>query len=1278
MRTRSIWNWQVIQPAVWLTLGLVASFVYLYGPAFAATDLTATERVPVPLFPSQAVILSVLLLTPRRWWWLYLLVYYVLQVIQGAFSGLTLWYGLISNLANVLEPLLGALLLARFSTLPPRFARLAEVGTYVACVTVGSIVGATWGAATRAAAGYPFGESWIGWFLADVIASLILAPTIVLWATAGWRGLRPGSRARLVEAVGLSLTLAVLCTLAFGTTIESAEAAPALLYLPIPGLIWAAVRFGPRGAVTALSFVTVVAIAGAANQLGPFVATSTEASVFTIQVFLLGVGVPLVCLAALVLEGQEAQLRLRQSEQRYRTAVRNLPNTAVLLFDSDARHVFADGRGLSQLGLSPSAIEGKNALEAFPPEIAAVLAPQYAAALAGNEVSLDLVYQTRTYQVQLQPVRNGGRAGGMVILQEITEQRRAEVLAELDRTRTVFFSNVSHEFRTPLTLLIGPLEEALVHAESPLQRERLETAERNANRLLKLTNALLDFARIEAGRMDATFEPVDLPSLTADLAGAFRSAIDLAGLRLVVDCRPLPDGVEVYVDRDLWEKVVLNLLSNALKFTFTGEIGVTLRAVDRGARVELRVRDTGVGIPPEALPRLFDRFYRVRAQRARTQDGSGIGLALVQELVRLHGGTIGVTSQLGVGTEFVVSVPTGHAHLPADRLRSPQDAAAPAHATRAFVDEAIRWSIDAGSPEPHIVPREDVPRVLVADDNADVRTYLARLLGRDYAVDTTRDGASALQSIRENPPDLVIADIVMPRLDGLSLVRAIREDPRTEALPVLLLSARAGEEARVMGLDAGADDYLAKPFAARELVARVGAHLALQKQRERMLLAERSARAEAEVARQTAERVSMRAVSIQAVTTALANAATLRDVGEAVIHHALPVLGAATGMLLLRTDDDDVLTMVAPTGYANSAENQYTRVPLDASLPAAEVVRTLEPLWIESASRVGERFPYWTSRPTGNQAVAALPLLVDDRSVGALVVGFHDERVFAPEDRSFLLILSGQCAAAVHRVQLHDTADAARRQAELALRTRDEFLRTLAHDLKTPLTSLIWHVQVLARGARAESVDSSRLVSTVGAVEASARELMLDIDELRDLVRQQEGASLTLHAGPIDLVTFVGDVVSTTGAASQRLVRVVSAERSVMVDGDRQRLQRALGNLLDNAFKYSPNDSEVVVTVDYAERDGQRWAQVSVQDHGIGIPTADMPFVFDRYHRGANVIDRTAGEGIGLASARQLVESHGGRLTVTSEEGVGSTFIMALPAVPVQAAQAVDGIATPR
>jgi signal transduction histidine kinase len=231
------------------------------------------------------------------------------------------------------------------------------------------------------------------------------------------------------------------------------------------------------------------------------------------------------------------------------------------------------------------------------------------------------------------------------------ESRRAQALAEIDRAKTAFFSNVSHEFRTPLTLMLGPLEELkgeLARSTASLSAahyQQIDFAHRNGLRLLKLVNTLLDFSRIEAGRVQAVYEPTDLAGITAELASVFRSAIEKAGLRLMVDCPDLSE--HAYVDREMWEKIVLNLVSNAFKFTFEGEIEVKLRQADD--HVELTVRDTGTGIPAHELPKLFERFHRVAGAHGRTHEGSGIGLALVQELVKLHGGSVSVDSQYRKG-----------------------------------------------------------------------------------------------------------------------------------------------------------------------------------------------------------------------------------------------------------------------------------------------------------------------------------------------------------------------------------------------------------------------------------------------------------------------------------------------------------------------------------------------------------------------------------------------------------------------------------------------------
>ena len=443
------------------------------------------------------------------------------------------------------------------------------------------------------------------------------------------------------------------------------------------------------------------------------------------------------------------------------------------------------------------------------------------------------------------------------------ERKRAEALAEIDRAKTEFFSNVSHEFRTPLTLMLSPLEDALAEKWlTPRVHEKLDIAHRNSLRLLKLVNTLLDFSRIEAGRIEAVYEPVDLAALTRELASVFRSAIEKAGLNLSVHCELLESTV--YVDREMWEKIVFNLLSNAFKFTFEGEIKVTLR--DAGENVELEVSDTGTGIPVDELPHLFERFHRVKGARGRSYEGSGIGLALVQELVTLHGGVVSVASVLGRGTVFTVSIPTGSAHLPADRIGATRTLASTGLGGQAYVEEASKWLPET---ETHFTGLQRVPspqefsetqttpraRILLADDNADMREYLRRLLAARYTVEAVADGEEALGLARYRDFDLVLSDVMMPKLDGFGLLKALRGDDRTQHIPIILVSARAGEESRVEGMSAGADDYLVKPFSARELLARVEAHLNLQRVRRdaeqalmQMMEREQKARASAEMA----------------------------------------------------------------------------------------------------------------------------------------------------------------------------------------------------------------------------------------------------------------------------------------------------------------------------------------------------------------------------------------------------------------------------------------------
>jgi signal transduction histidine kinase len=436
-------------------------------------------------------------------------------------------------------------------------------------------------------------------------------------------------------------------------------------------------------------------------------------------------------------------------------------------------------------------------------------------------------------------------------------RERAQALAELDRAKTVFFNNISHELRTPLTLLLAPLDDLLARTTlESTDRTLLEIARRGGARLLKLVNSLLEFSRIEAGRIEASYEATDLAGLTTDLASVFRSAFERVGVALTIDCPKLPD--DVYVDRDMWEKIVLNLVSNAFKFTFKGEVRVSQQAL--GDHIELQVSDTGCGVAAEDLPRLFERFFRGRTTQARTHEGSGIGLSLVHELVKLHGGTIEAHSEVGVGTAITLRIPRGSSHLPTERIGRLRTLERARIGALPFVEEALGWLPDGGSaalhqPEPGEAPsnsESEAPRaddsaqarILIVDDNADMRGYLRHLLGGRWQVETAPDGVVAMERIQQRLPDLVIADVMMPVMDGFGLLNAIRTNAATEKLPVMLLSARAGEEASSEGLRAGADDYVIKPFSARELLARVESRIA----QARLHAAERRARESAEQA----------------------------------------------------------------------------------------------------------------------------------------------------------------------------------------------------------------------------------------------------------------------------------------------------------------------------------------------------------------------------------------------------------------------------------------------
>ena len=924
------------------------------------------------------------------------------------------------------------------------------------------------------------------------------------------------------------------------------------------------------------------------------------------------------------------------------------------------------------------------------------------------------------------------------------EQKRAAALAEIDKAKTAFFSNVSHEFRTPLTLILGPLEDALadtVDALSPRQRERIDLTNRNALRLLKLVNSLLDFSRIEAGRVQARFAPVDLAQLTANLASVFEAAMDKAGLSYSVQVEALSEPV--FVDLDMWEKVVFNLLSNAFKFTLHG--GVTVQLVQTAGGARLTVRDTGAGIPASELPRVFDRFHRVEGVQGRSYEGTGIGLALIQELVRLHGGAIAADSELGAGTVFTVDIPFGSGHLPPQYVVQRSDGSTGDRMGSAFVEEALRWLPDDAAPAavpsvpsvpgvpgmpsvaaaPRAVAAAAVPRprILIADDNQDMRGYVRSLLERDYTVETCADGQAALEAVRRNAPDLLLSDVMMPRLDGFALLKTIRAEDAIRHVPVILLSARAGEEARIEGLEAGADDYLVKPFSANELLARVRSHIELARERQQ---ATRELREREEYFRslvnaspamfwttdehhmctflsqrwfdytgRTPEQDLGRgwlelihpedAAAAGAVYTAACDACQpfsldyrLRDrTGRYrwVIDAGAPrfnreglllgYIGTVIDVHERRLLQDRFANVTRASGIgvwyadpplatmqANAQLRSQFALAADGLVPVAQFYERVHP---EDRARVEDEFHQAMVLGLGYEAefrVAPAPGQTTPRWIRMIAWSQHDDQGGVAHFDGVTLDVTDQKSG---EYELRSKAG----ELSQANQAQREFLVTLAHELRNPLAPIRSGLEMM----RAQHLAHEEIERIRAMMERQVGHLVHLVDDLLDLARIARGKEVLVF-GPADLHAVVHSAVELStpliNARHHKLTMSVP-DSSPPLWLDAQRIAQVIGNLLNNAAKYTPEHGAIELRAAVTEGE----LTVSVSDNGVGIPADALGSVFDMFTQvPGSEAQAQGGLGIGLNLVRRLTELHGGKVSAYSAgAGQGSTFTLHLPAM---------------
>jgi signal transduction histidine kinase/DNA-binding response OmpR family regulator len=852
----------------------------------------------------------------------------------------------------------------------------------------------------------------------------------------------------------------------------------------------------------------------------------------------------------------------------------------------------------------------------------------------------------RTADMEREVIRRSNELS--VALRQLREANAK--LAEQDVAKTNFFSNISHEFRTPLTLMLAPLEDALSEpATSDADRERLTSIHRNALRLLKLVNTLLDFARIEAGRTTAHYEPVDLGALTAELASTFRSAIERGGLAFTVDCPPLPE--HAYVDREMWEKIVLNLLSNAFKHTLQGGITVRLRGA-QGAIV-LTVEDTGIGIAADEIPRLFERFHRVKGATSRSHEGTGIGLSLVQELVQLHGGSVRVESEPGRGSRFIVRLRSGSAHLPAESIGQ-RVATREARTSEAFVQEARQWlpDGDATAPATRDATAAERPRILWADDNTDMRHYVCRLLERDYEVTAVTDGQAALGAALADPPDLVLTDMMMPRLDGAGLLKALRADERTRRLPVILLSARAGEEASEQGLAAGADDYLVKPFAARELLARVRAHVLLSRERrsweaqlegrvhERtaelqastQALAEENARRQASEKRLGAqlERMSL----LDQITRAIAERHDLRSIFQVVVRsveESLPVKACWIGLL---GADTEGLQVGDELFYA--PDLRHHAMPLPPPLAAADLA-----------------------------CCVSAPLRGEKGTIGVLMAGRTEAHAFSSGECEFLRQLAEHVGLAAQQAQLRESLLAAYEELRQTQQTvlQQERLSALgqmasgiAHDINNAITPAMLYLEAVLES---ETALSPRGRQSLPLVLQSIEDVAATVARLREFYRPRETQATT---APVELNPLIEQVVDLTRAKwsdmPQRRGIVIHIRKELATGlpailGSQSEMREALTNLVFNAVDAMPDGGTLTLRTSADAHS----VLLEVADTGIGMTEETRrkclePFFTTKGERGT---------GLGLAMVYGIVKRHSAELDIQSRPGEGTTLRIRFP-----------------
>ncbi|KAH7327637.1 hypothetical protein B0J17DRAFT_680426 [Rhizoctonia solani] len=881
------------------------------------------------------------------------------------------------------------------------------------------------------------------------------------------------------------------------------------------------------------------------------------------------------------------------------------------------------------------------------------------------------------YASWLESVGSGLSNQLSVVLQREADMRMMEERERMDKAKTMFFTNVSHELRTPLTLIQAPLEQLLATPKiSSDAQYKLQLAVRNSRRLKKLIDSIMDMSKLEAGRLIGNFRPVQLARVTADLAALFRSMAEKKVIDYRIDCEVSSEPA-VYVDIDLWEKIVCNLLSNAFKYTPKGTITLTVRHEDAESHVS--VSDTGVGIPREYIDQVFDRFFRVNTN---TAEGTGVGLSLTKELVSLHGGTMSVRSCTEEehpghsGSTFTVTLPHGSSHLPAALIH---DAIHPsAHgATRKEMDYWMELDqptpsatsasdeIEGGSAASSTLFFEKDDVILVVDDNGDMRSYVRKIFTPYLTVLEASDGVEALRIARSQRLNLVLCDVMMPRMDGPELLKRLREERRTKILPVIFVTA-SDDTSLFGGQTDGAVDYISKPFKVKDLLAR--AHLQLQLGKRRVKLE---------------EDFEVRSHELQ-VLTDLSPVGIFRTDAEGRLMYANPAWHQIIGFPL-RQDKDEWIDYVCPSSREDML--YIWRLCFESQKSTSKRVQWKNGCWTHVAISP-------LISPEGNM-LGAFGAVTDINEQHRA----EEVRIALAEEREHMAAIRAEEAEA-------------QRQLEVERRRAQELLIDVtSHELRQPVSAIIQNAEVVRTNMKALRDlmhDCQRRKISYSPTERMLTELEDDLQAMDSIkqcgLAQARIANDVLSLSRIQLnvlsiipsefdirretnqilIVFKNELTSKNIDFELDLGRGADMYRLQTVTTDRSRYAQIITNLMSNAIRFTdtstglreikvslelsldpPSDDSCAVPPLIPKRVTRRksgseevdvYIYVSVQDSGPGLQKEDLALLFQRFQQGSNAHHVFGGSGLGLFVCRQLCHLMGGRIEVVSEPGQGATF----------------------